>query len=231
MVVCGTSALRDAANRDEFIELVAQRTGLSLEILSGEDEAVWSFRGAVGDLGRAERVAVLDIGGGSTEITIGRGDQIELRHSAQVGAVRLTERYFRSDPPTPDDLTAAERETDRSLEPIDPTSGAGARLVGVAGTVVTLASIAGPTPEPRPGSPFPSHLTLETVERLYSRLSRLSSSAIRPLSPLMEGRADLITAGALILRQVMRRFGFREIRVSEKGLRYGLVAREWERRR
>jgi exopolyphosphatase / guanosine-5'-triphosphate,3'-diphosphate pyrophosphatase len=226
-VICGTSALRDAANSGEFSGLVARRTGCAVEVLSGEEEAIWSFRGALSGFADEGRVTVLDIGGGSTEITSGTARRIDAHLSADIGAVRLTERFFQHDPPTSAEMANAEGAIERGLAPAGGFPFTGSRLAGVAGTVISLAhlSIGGA----RPVAEIPPSLSLEEVERLTLWLSTLSTREIMTLSPLMEGRGDVIIAGAMILRHVMRRFGFGEVRVNERGLRYGLVLREWER--
>jgi exopolyphosphatase/guanosine-5'-triphosphate,3'-diphosphate pyrophosphatase len=226
-VVCGTSALRDAANSKEFSRLIAGRTGFALEVLSGEEEAFWSFRGALSGTAEEGRVTVLDIGGGSTEITLGTARGIDAQLSADIGAVRLTERFFRNDPPRSEEIADAEGAIELGLERAVGFPVSGSRLVGVAGTVLALAHLSiGGT---RPLSEIPPFLGLPEVERLTFWLGTLSTREIQTLSPLMKGRGDVIVAGALILRHVMRRFGFGEVRVSERGLRYGLVLREWER--
>ena len=229
VVVCGTSAVRDAVNRDEFAHLIARNTGLSLEILSGDDEALWTYRGAISGMPGIRRSTVIDIGGGSTEITIGEGQRIERKVSLDIGSVRLTERLFRHDPPTPREVQGAIDLVQGELSKVVGFEFAGRTLVGVAGTATTLAILAQGVREFNIRAVTNVRLTLDTVRELVEKLRQMNSSAILQLSSVMEGRADVITAGALILREVLIRFGFDEMIVSERGVRYGIVLREWEK--
>ena len=139
IVVCGTSAVRDALNQAELVRRVQTETGFTLEILSGEEEARWTFRGALSGLREIERATVIDIGGGSTEIITGAHGTIERSISLQVGSVRLKERHLLHDPPTHPDLEAAITEVEDALASVSDFPLAGSTLVGVAGTATSLA--------------------------------------------------------------------------------------------
>lgn len=227
-VACGTSAVRDAANREEFVGLVARETGYTLEVLSGEEEALWTYRGGISGVTGIERATVIDIGGGSTEIIVGNRSRIIRKISLDVGSVRLTERFFRHDPPAPDELEAALEVASAGLGKANFPF-AGSMLIGVAGTATTLAILNQGlrTFDARAVTNY--RLTIEAVDRLYAKLREMDTPGIRALSSVMEGRADVIVAGALILRETMKLFGFGEVVVSERGLRYGLALREAEK--
>jgi exopolyphosphatase / guanosine-5'-triphosphate,3'-diphosphate pyrophosphatase len=226
IVVCATSAVRDAANRDHFIRLVRHETGLTVEVLSGDKEALWSYHGAISNLPPTGQVLVLDIGGGSTEMIWGDAATIHTHISCNIGAVRLTERCFLHDPPSDAEIDAAAGLIEAALGSIPFTPLSAARLVAVAGTPTTLATLALGLKEFSQMAVAGYVVTREVVERLWNQLRRLPAADIRRLSNVLEGRADVITAGTLILRMVMDRFKFDAMTVSDRGLRYGLLLRE-----
>lgn len=228
--VFGTSAVRDAANEVEFRTLIRQHTGLELEILSGDEEARWTYRGAVSGVPYIDSATVVDIGGGSTEITSGTRQQIVRRVSLDIGSVRLTERFFRHDPPLESELDDATALVRRELENTRAFDAAGSTLVGVAGTATSLAVLAQGQREFSLQAVTNFRLTSEIVEQLYAMLRHMPSSRIATLSAVMEGRSDVITSGTLILRELMSLHGFNEMIVSERGVRYGIAIREWEKK-
>ncbi len=226
IVVCGTSAVRDAADRDGLIAEVRRRTGFVLEVLSGDEEAFWSFQGARSGLSRHNRLVVVDIGGGSTEVILGDAMGIDSRVSMDIGAVRLTERCFLHDPPLDAEIGAAEGLIDNALGAAGTIPRSAVQLVGVAGTPTTLATLAQGLTSFSQQAVAGYILHRAEIERIWNQLRRLPSAGIARLSDVMHGRADIILAGTLILRRVMDRYGFDSVTVSERGLRYGLVLRE-----
>ena len=230
VVVCGTSAVRDAANRDDFAGRIRRETGFELEILSGDEEALWTYRGAVSGIPEISRATVIDIGGGSTEITIGDRTRIEQKISLDIGSVRLTERLFHHDPPTHPELEAAIEAAENEISRAAGFRFAGSTLIGVAGTATTLAILAQGFRDFTVDAVTNYRLMREKVDELFRTLRAMPSSQIREISAVMEGRHDVITAGSLILREVMAHFAFGEMIVSERGVRYGLAIREWERK-
>jgi len=231
VAVCGTSAVRDASNRGEFRRLVREETGFALEILSGEEEALLTYRGGVSGAPRAGRYTVVDIGGGSTEIITGDIRNIEERISLDIGSVRLTERCLRHDPPTPAELEAAIEIVENEIARASRFTFAGSTLVGVAGTATSLAVLAQGLKTFDVAAVTNYLLPRESVESLFAMLQRMPSGMIRELSEVMEGRSDVIVAGTLIAREIIAHFRFDSMRVSERGLRYGIVLREAERLR
>jgi exopolyphosphatase / guanosine-5'-triphosphate,3'-diphosphate pyrophosphatase len=229
VAVCATSAVRDAANRAEFLALVKAETGFEVEVMSGDEEARWTYRGAVSGLPHLAEAAVLDIGGGSTELILGDARTPRRSISMDIGAVRLTERFLRSDPPTGDELSAATREVRSHLEQTRSFDARGHTLVAVAGTPTSLAILAQGLPRFSAEAVTNYRLSLERIGELLASLGAMRVAEIRQLSEVMEGRADVIVAGALIMLEIMRMHGLDEAIVSDRGVRYGIVIREWER--
>jgi exopolyphosphatase/guanosine-5'-triphosphate,3'-diphosphate pyrophosphatase len=224
-----TSAVRDAANGEAFLLPAAEIIGAPAELLPGTQEGRLSYAGATGDLPVADAAAVvLDIGGGSTEIVTKAGGDI-LSVSLDIGCVRLTERYLPGDPPTATEVAAAvqaiEAELDRAAEMIPPLAAASrsARLVGLAGTVSTLAAMELGLVEYDRERIHHAVLTAAAVRRWCDILGAepLAERARRPGLPA--GRRDVIFGGALVLREVMTRFGFRQCIVSEADILDGLI--------
>jgi exopolyphosphatase / guanosine-5'-triphosphate,3'-diphosphate pyrophosphatase len=225
-----TSAARDALNGQEFLARASEVTGLRPELLEGTEEGHLSMTGAVSDLDPGEGpFLVLDIGGGSTELVAGSGpdDPGLVAVSLQVGCVRITERFLLSDPPTQAELARAESMIGDLLEQAigeHPRFLAAHRLVGLAGSVTTLASL---------------HLGLDVYDRdrvhhavltagdvydWYRALASEDRKARLDRAGMVPGREDVIVGGALILAAVMTRFGFDECLVSEADMLDGLVA-------
>ena len=229
VALCGTSAVRDAANRADFVAFVKAETGFDVEVMSGDEEAGWTYRGAVSGLPGVVRVAVLDIGGGSTELSLGDGHGPSRSISMDIGAVRLTERFFASDPPTREELTEAITEVRSHIARTKSFDVRGHTLVAVAGTPTTLAILAQGLPRFSADAVANYHLSRDRIRELLETLSGMRVAEIRKLSEVMEGRADVIVAGTLILLEIMEIHGFAEAIVSDRGVRYGIVIREWER--
>ena len=232
MAVCGTSAVRDAANKEEFAALIKGRTGFELEILSGEEEALWTYRGAISGIEHLANATVVDIGGGSTELTRGTAHEIIASTSLNIGSVRLTERLMPHDPPLPEEISTVRAAVSVSLASLPPSvrqhSGT---VVGVAGTATTLALLAQGVQKFDIRAVSGVTLGRDAISALVSRLQKMSSGDILRMAEYMEGRNDIITAGAIILEEVMMSLGAEEIIVSERGVRYGIVVREWEKSR
>jgi exopolyphosphatase/guanosine-5'-triphosphate,3'-diphosphate pyrophosphatase len=235
ITACATSAVRDAANRDEFLRHLRSTTGIGVEVLPGEDEAYWSYRGAMSGISSVPRPVVLDIGGGSTEVSFlppapGGSGRNSLRYlSFQLGSVRLTERYLQHDPPTEEEINSVRMEIESRWDGMEDLDGGVYTLVGVAGTVTTLACLDQGLSEFDESRVGGYRLSREHVDRWSGRFSGMKKAEIEALSNATAGRADILTAGVLILSEFMRRYRFNDILVSTRGLRYGLVLREWER--
>ncbi|NMO19214.1 Ppx/GppA family phosphatase [Pyxidicoccus fallax] len=226
IAVSATSAARDAQNGAEFIAAAKARAGVTVEIISGPLEAQLSFAAVHADFAAeaAGPLLVLDIGGGSTEFIYGNpAGHVDFRHSFDVGAVRLTERFVKSDPMTPEDRARVEahlRETFRTLPPPPP----GAVLVGVAGTVTTVYAVRHAIDPYDAEEVHGGTLSLSELSALVDRLCRMPLEERRALPGMQPKRADVIPAGALILLESVRALGLEECRVSDRGLRWGLLA-------
>jgi exopolyphosphatase/guanosine-5'-triphosphate,3'-diphosphate pyrophosphatase len=227
----GTSALRDARNGGEFLDYMFQNIGLEIEILSGDEEALWTYGGAIsGFADRGAPFAVLDIGGGSTELTVGRGFQIEHRLSQDIGCVRLTEKYLRHTPPTDEELSTMLAVIDAAIPRFPTFDTATTTLVGVAGTVTTLAAIEQQLPAYDPSRIAGFVLTHEMIAHRFEQFRAMDKQRLQEELRIDPGRADIILVGVAILDRLCTLRRIPHIIVSERGLRYGIVMREWERR-
>lgn len=219
-----TSATRDAANRADFVLLVENTLGVTPEVVSGTEEAGLSFAGAVRGLPQDRPVLVVDIGGGSTEFVLGRA-AVEAAVSVDVGSVRLTERYFDSDPPTAEALDRARADIERALVTVRTaiTVPRATRLVGVAGTVTTLAAIALGL---RSYDPLAIHHAVVSADRLRAVIDRMvrADRTARAAEPALHpGRVDVIAAGALILEALLLGLGATELIASETDILDGIA--------
>jgi exopolyphosphatase/guanosine-5'-triphosphate,3'-diphosphate pyrophosphatase len=223
-----TSAARDASNGAAFFAATREAAGLEPEIIPGGEEARLVHLSAWSDFGRAgARLAVLDVGGGSSEVTWGSGPSPDGRRSFQMGAVRLTERVGPGDPPSPADLARMEAAAGEALAEVATIrdSGAleGARLVAEAGTVTTLAAVAQALPAYDASRVHGSALSLPALRALLRRLAALPTAARARLPGMEPKRADVIVAGAILVATAMKLGGFDDLTVSDRGVRWGLL--------
>ena len=224
-----TSAVRDAANGAAFLAAASDVTGVDAELLSGEEEGRLAYAGATRDLPPAGGDdVVLDIGGGSTELVVERDGRLRAV-SLHLGCVRLSERYLRHDPPLPAELAAAVSaigsELDRAVDEV-PALGAlrdGSRLIGLAGTVSTLAMLDQRLARYERERVHHAVLDLATVARWCEVLAGEPAGARARRAGMDPGREDVIVGGVLVLREVMERFGFDRCLVSEADILDGLV--------
>jgi exopolyphosphatase / guanosine-5'-triphosphate,3'-diphosphate pyrophosphatase len=226
LVVSATSAARDAENGGEFLAAARERTGVEVEILSGEEEARLSYLAVSNDFadeaGRQELVAI-DVGGGSTEFIFGTGSAVRFHTSLDVGSVRLTERCVRSDPPSSEDFARLHAELAAAL-PSVPRPGANALVVGVAGTVTTLYAVANAVVPYDAARVQGGWLSRDTLAQTRARLASEPLAARKRIPGLQAERADVIIAGAVLLECALDHLGAAGIRVSDRGLRWGLLA-------
>jgi exopolyphosphatase/guanosine-5'-triphosphate,3'-diphosphate pyrophosphatase len=222
----GTSALRDAKNRDEFTAYIRERTGIAIEILSGDDEALWTYRGGISEFGgRSERYSVVDIGGGSTEIIIGDTTGITSKVSIDLGSVRINERILKDSPPEIPALIEAHQLIASQMPPITKEV-ASTFAVGVAGTLTTLAALHQRLPQYLPERVSGYSLRYDDVCGMFGLLKDKSISQITAFPQISAGRADIILAGIMILMGYMEAGSLPQITVSDRGLRFGIVLRE-----
>jgi exopolyphosphatase / guanosine-5'-triphosphate,3'-diphosphate pyrophosphatase len=223
-----TSASRDAENRDAFVDGVRQRIGVVPEVVTGSQEARLSFEGATrGLLSAATGAApylVVDIGGGSTEFVLGT-DAPEAARSVDMGCVRLTERVLHGDPPTPDEVEQATVIIDGLIEQAanDMPLERAATLIGLAGSVTTVAALALGLPEYDSSRIHGSVISAGQVHRVTQDLlamTRAERAALRVMHP---GRVDVIGGGALVLDRIVQRVGVDEVLVSEHDILDGIA--------
>ncbi|MFF4311266.1 exopolyphosphatase [Streptomyces sp. NPDC001507] len=228
-----TSASRDAENRDEFVRGVLDILGVEPEVISGDQEAEFSFTGATRELSGREDLAkpflVVDIGGGSTEFVVGDA-HVRAARSVDVGCVRMTERHLVheghvSDPPTEAETAAMRADIERALDLAEETVPLreARTLVGLAGSVTTLSAIHQDLPEYDSAAIHHSRIPYDRVREITEWLLR-STHAERAAIPSMHpGRVDVIGAGALVLRSIMERVGAEEVVVSEHDILDGIA--------
>ena len=220
-----TSASRDARNREDFISGVRERLGVEPEVVSGDQEARLSFTGAVRGLpGVQGRVLVVDIGGGSTEFVLGAAD-VEQAVSVDIGCVRMTERHLRDDPPTAAQRAEVTADIDAA---IDAAAGAvdlraAGTLIGLAGSVTTVAAIALDLRAYDPRVLHGSVISAEQVHDVTERLLTMRRAERAALPVMHPGRVDVIGGGALILDRIMARTGLDSVRVSETDILDGIA--------
>jgi exopolyphosphatase/guanosine-5'-triphosphate,3'-diphosphate pyrophosphatase len=213
--ITGTSAVRDASDRDAFVSTVNDRTGLAFEVLPGAEEGRISYLGATSELPHGDYV-VCDIGGGSTELSTA-----ESSISLDVGSVRLRERCLHSDPPTRAEITHAEAVVDEALELV--RFDLPATLVGVAGTITTLTALILGQASYDADRVHRSVISRSDVSAWTRRLLDMPVDDVVALGPVERGRADVIAGGSLILARVMERWAFDEALISERDILDGLV--------
>ncbi len=221
---CATSATRDAANAAEFSDGVFARLGVRPEVLSGDEEAALAFAGAVRNLAAAPRgqVLVIDIGGGSTELILGRRSP-EAAHSMDIGSVRLHERHLHSDPPTATEVAACVDDIDAALDVCPVDVGRATTVVGIAGTVTTVAAGVLDLPAYAREVIDQQELAVAAVHPVVDRLVAMSVAERLALPYMHPGRADVIDAGALILSRVLRRTSVESLVVSESDILDGIA--------
>ena len=228
-VAAATSAARDALNAGPFLSAAAGILGTVPAVLGGREEAALSFLGATYDLGPLRPadspVLVFDIGGGSTEIIAGRDGEILLDRSIDVGCVRMSERFLRSDPPARAELEAMDGYLEGVMFPMAKELerlGAGL-VVGLAGTVTTLAGLSMGLEEYDGEAIHHSRLGRGEVEEIFARLVSLTLAERKSLMRLEPGRADVIVGGTAVLRALVRAAGCEEVLVSEMDILDGLA--------
>ena len=219
---CATSAARDAENAGDFADAVEAILGMRPQVLSGEEEAQASFVGATRGL-KPARTLVVDIGGGSTELVLGEGSDVEWSTSLDIGSVRLTERLLPTDPPPVAEVTSAMNHLDAVLGPavagLDPVES----LVGVAGTVTTVAAHALALPSYDRDVIHGARLSVDDVRAACLSLVQMSVADRRALPFMHPGRADVIGAGALILDRLLDHVEIDSVLVSEHDILDGIA--------
>jgi exopolyphosphatase/guanosine-5'-triphosphate,3'-diphosphate pyrophosphatase len=224
-----TSASRDVSNRDVFVSGVKSRLGIEPDIISGDEEARLSFLGATADIAGAPDAPkapylVVDIGGGSTEFVLGTTKPEQAR-STNVGCVRMTERHLQSDPPTAHEIAGATADIDAAIAEAGKVVNlhAASSIIGLAGSVTTVAALALELDYYDPSVIHGSHISATAVHDVTTRLLGMTRLQRSALGPMHEGRIDVIGAGALVLDRIMIATGLPEVVVSERDILDGIA--------
>lgn len=228
-----TSASRDAENRDEFVQGVKDILGVEPEVISGDQEAEYSFTGATKELAAHDHLPrpflVVDIGGGSTEFVVGE-EHVRAARSVDVGCVRMTERHLTvdgvvTDPPTPAQIAAVRSDIEAALDLAEETVPLreARTLVGLAGSVTTVAAVALGLPEYDWSAIHHSRISYDQVREISERMLTLTHAERAAIPVMHPGRVDVIAAGALILLAIMNRTGASEVVVSEHDILDGIA--------
>lgn len=220
-VAVGTMALRTAKNAPQFLERVEAEVGLRVEVIPGEEEARLSYMAARSAITGAKQVAIFDVGGGSTEFIFGSGDQIARKFSLNIGALRLTEEYCKSDPVTPDEQRQLMAYLEEAFAELTPGDFDG--LVGMGGAITNMAAVKHEMVKYDPDVIQGCQLTVGEMERQLELYRGRTVAQRRELAGLQPKRADTILAGAAIVTTVMRKLGVDTVTVSDRGVRHGLM--------
>lgn len=228
IIAAGTSALRDARNGREFLDAARERARVDVEIVDGDREAQLAYKavrydddlwGADG-IDKSTGLVVFDIGGGSTELIVGGAQGMDRYRSLNIGAVRLTERFIKSDPPTAAEIASVEECARKLLAEFDAPGGTPA-VAGIGGTAVNIAAVLAGS---RDAEIHGRDISRADVERTRECFQQATVAERREIPGLEPERADVIVAGAVILDCLLDCFGAAAFRVSTRGLRYGLLA-------
>jgi exopolyphosphatase / guanosine-5'-triphosphate,3'-diphosphate pyrophosphatase len=232
-----TSATRDAANRSDFEAMVVDVLGQRPDVVAGTEEAELSFIGATASLDAAAAAhgvdpprapfLVVDIGGGSTEFVLGDTGGVRAARSVDVGCVRLTERHLHGDPPSAAQVRRTEDDIRAALAEVaaDVPVGEAASLIGLAGSVTTVAAIALELPAYDPVAIHGSCIDVDAVREVTAYLLAATREHRAAMPVMHPGRVDVIGAGALVLRVIMDEFGMSEVVVSEHDILDGIALR------
>jgi exopolyphosphatase/guanosine-5'-triphosphate,3'-diphosphate pyrophosphatase len=220
----GTEALRRARNAPDFLLPAAEILGTPIQVIDGAREAALTFRAVLSSFADASdgRLVVVDIGGGSTEIVVAAAGRVASEISIGIGSVRLTERFVHHDPATADDIAATRRAVGEALAAVRFPA-APLTLIGVAGTVTTLAAMAQSLSTYDPARVHGYELSRGELHRQIDRLAAADQRERERMPGLDPKRADVILAGALILDCVAELAGATHVRVSDRGIRWGLL--------
>jgi len=223
----GTSALREAINSDLFLTKAKIQAGFDIRIISEKEEAIMTSIGMLMDLSTSETYLLIDIGGGSTEFIFIKAGTIISTHSLCLGVMYYADKYMKHDPLHQTDITSMNRNIVEAVENVKLVkkefSGASV-LVGTGGTVTTLSAIAQGLEYFNRDKIHNYHLSLDKVGGVSSDISYVSSVERAGKYPILEpSRLDIIVPGTLILKTIMVTFGFKEVIVSDNGLRKGLL--------
>jgi exopolyphosphatase/guanosine-5'-triphosphate,3'-diphosphate pyrophosphatase len=226
----GTAGLRMAPNRDVLVDAVREQCGVEVTVISGEEESRLAYVAAVAAVGRTAGTSVVfDTGGGSTQFTFGHGEAVDERFSVDVGALRLTERFGLGEPVDDATLAAALEAVASDLGVLDARPSP-ERVVGMGGAVTNLTAVMLGLERYEPDEVQGAVLAATEVERQIELYRRRTAEQRRAIVGLQPARAEVILAGACVVRTVVRKLGRDALTVSDRGLRHGLLAERFGQR-
>lgn len=223
-IVVATNALRIAKNGSDIAIRISNEFGWDVKIVDGIEEARLSFIGAISNFNELESYSVLDIGGGSTEIVYGNHNKIFIKKSFSIGVVSLTEKYINFNPPLSQEIESMRKDIEENLRELDNSILVNTNMIAVAGTPTTLSCISQGLTTYVDNSVNNSILTRDQIQLIKATISIMKSDEINhTYGEVVKGRADILLSGAMILEQVMKYLNIEKIRVSSRGLRYGVI--------
>ncbi len=224
VIVNGTQALRVAKNSRQIKEEIKTRFGFELNIIAGETEALYAFKGALSSFSDNKKYAMIDIGGASTEIVLGNKNEIFFRKSFPIGVVTSKEKFLRTDPTTEDELKMFETELEKTFNELSQIDFSNATIIAVAGTPTTITALKLGLTEYSEEKVERTIITKNDLKFYISQFKKYSYTEIEThFSPIITGREDVILAGSLILLHVIKVMNKTDIYVSGRGLRYGAI--------
>lgn len=224
VLLTGTNAFRIASNKDEIITEIKNKYGYGLNVISGEEEAKYSYLGAVSSYNDDKKYLVIDIGGGSTEIIYGKGKSVNFSKSFDIGVVSGTENFFTSDPPTHKQINNLVNYSHKIFFQLTKEVKETDSAIAIAGTPTTLAAIKYKLKSFNEDLIEGTFLTPVELNDFVTELSKLSSDEIlNKYSLVVKGREDVLLAGVIILREIMKILKVEKVIVSTKGIRYGAI--------
>jgi|APLow6443716910_1056828.scaffolds.fasta_scaffold25704_2 exopolyphosphatase/guanosine-5'-triphosphate,3'-diphosphate pyrophosphatase len=228
VILTGTNAFRMASNTNEIIKEIKKSFNYDLKVISGEEEAEYAYFGAISNLHNPDNSMVIDIGGSSTEIIYGKSYNILYKNSFQLGSVTGTEQFLKHSPPLKFEIENFKREIKKLFPAFDKTI-IPKKVIGIAGTATTLACMKLGLKEFDEKKVDKLILSIQDMGSIIEELSSLSATEIlTQFGSVLNGREDIIFAGAFILQQSMEYFGIDRIIVGTRGIRYGAIVKYLE---
>jgi len=223
-IVCvGTMALRNAKNTPDFVKLVKETANVDLQVITGEEEARLSYLAVLSGLGLIDgKLAIFDTGGGSTEFIFGKGSAMDKRFSVDMGAIRITEKHFKADRVSQTDVITAIAEVD-SIFGDYGINGRFTRVVGIGGAVTSMGAVKHKMAKYDPDIIQGSTLTMADIDEQIETYSSQTIEERKEIVGLQPKRAEVILAGACIIKVILGRLGVSELTISDRGLRHGLA--------
>lgn len=227
LAVVGTSALRDAGNSLTFLERAKEESGIDIKIISEEEEARLTSLGMMMDIAVPESALLVDVGGGSTEFIFVKENEPLSIHSLNLGVVYLTDKHMKNDPPAEEEIKRMDIEISKKLISIETWKeflSKETAFIGTAGTITTLSAMVQDLNSFKHNRIHNSRILFNSVKDIFSEISKTSTRQRAEKYPVLESpRLNIIVPGTLILLKIMMTFGFREVIVSDNGLREGII--------